>query len=220
MRNYSFKWGRLLLFRWLIVSWVLQGIHVYDKTERNLRILIELLLFILVLIYNIFIPLSITTILLFVIIIHTIFWFTDSHWLVGFREVYKGFKGKGIDSIVEYSDYVIKILERSDKIVFIGIFGSLCRSVYHDRSDLDLRIVQNNGLNIKLFFTIQYLRFIGIWKYRIPIDLKLVDNIAFLKHEMRNDEYPIVLFSNSLYYENQIDFLDFKNNRYNFIKKP
>lgn len=43
MRNYSFHWGKLLVVRWLVVSWTLQAIHVLDKREQVFRIILELL---------------------------------------------------------------------------------------------------------------------------------------------------------------------------------
>ncbi len=194
MRNYTYNWGRLLFFRWLIVSWTLQAVHVLDKREQIFRILIELipLLFI-----GIFAWLGCYPWWVFgccFLVIHTLFWLLDSTWLVGFREVCPKFKGKGLQSVIDYVDWCIKELKDCDNITAITIYGSICRHKYHDRSDFDLRIVQERS-SLKAFLKMVKLRIVAIYKYRIPIDLKLVDSVEFLKKEMRDDEHPIVPFN-------------------------
>ena len=42
MRDYKIKWGKYLLVRWIMVSWILQAVHVLDKSERIFRIFLEL----------------------------------------------------------------------------------------------------------------------------------------------------------------------------------
>lgn len=204
MRNYSIKWGRLLFFRWLPVSWCLQAVHVLDKSERNFRIALELIPILIIVglaalnVYSWWVALA-----LFVIL-HTIFWLLDSTWLVGFREVYTGFKGKGIQSVIDFIDLCMEELKDCDNISAITIYGSICRHQYHERSDFDLRIVQNKK-SLKTYFKMIKLRAIGIWKYKIPIDLKLVDSVDYLRKEMREDEHPIVPFKRCGFYYNEGD---------------
>lgn len=195
MRNYTYNWGNLLFFRWLAASWLLHGVHVFDKTEKSLYILFELL---------------ITAVcfgvayladcrhwwayLIIFCVIHTITWLTDSHWLVGFREVDKHFKGRGIVSTLNYIERVGKEFAHDPNVEAVLVYGSMSRRMYHERSDLDIRIWQSKA-SLKTFLKVQKYRFIGIWKYRIPLDLKLVDSMDYLKQEMRPDEKAIVAYS-------------------------
>ena len=194
MRNYSINWGRFLFFRWLPISWTLQAVHVLDTKEKIFRIVLELIPVAVIValaaagIYSWWVALA-----LFVVL-HTVFWLFDSTWLVGFREVYTGFKGKGIQSVIDFVDWSLEELKYCDNISAITIYGSICRHMYHDRSDFDLRIVQERS-SLKTYFKMIKLRTVGIWKYKIPMDLKLVDSVDFLKDEMRDDEHPIVPFN-------------------------
>lgn len=195
MRNYTYNWGNLLFFRWLVASWLLHGVHVFDKTEKRLYVLFELLI-----IFLCFLTAYLTgcrqwwAYLLIFCVIHTITWLADSHWLVGFREVDKHFKGRGINSTLNYIDRVGKTFSKDPNVEAVLVYGSMSRRMYHERSDLDIRIWQNKP-SLKTFFNVQKYRFIGIWKYKIPLDLKLVDSMKYLKREMRLDEKAIVAYS-------------------------
>lgn len=194
MRKYSVNWGKFLILRWLSVSWTLQGVHVLDMKEKIFRIVLEFIPTIVIVTLSIMglYPWWVT--LCVFVTLHTAFWLFDSTWLVGFREVYPGFKGKGIRSIINFVDWSIEELKDCDNITAITIYGSICRHKYHDRSDFDLRIVQERA-SLKCFFKMIKLRTVAIYKYRIPIDLKLVDSVDFLKKEMRGDERPIVPYN-------------------------
>lgn len=218
MRNYSYNWGNYLFIRWFVVSWILQAIHVLDKSEKLFRIVLEAIpLFLLVILFIIFsFPFWVAVVLF--LIIHTLFWLFDSTWLVGYREVNKHFKGKGIESIIEFVDWSIEELKSCDNITAIAIYGSICRHKYHDRSDFDFRIVQNKG-SLKTYFKMIKLRRVAIWKFKIPIDLKLVDSVDFLKEEMREDEHPIVPYNKFTFFYNEGDSYEyFKNNPHEYLK--
>ena len=204
MRNYSINWGRFLFFRWLPISWTLQAVHTLDTKERIFRVVLEFIPIAVIValavagIYSWWVALA-----LFVVL-HTLFWLFDSTWLVGFREVYTGFKGKGIQSVIDFVDWSIEELKDCDNISAIAIYGSICRHMYHDRSDFDFRILQGTG-SLKTYFKMIKLRAVGIWRYKIPIDLKLVDSIDFLKREMREDEHPIVPYNKNESFYNEGD---------------
>lgn len=219
MRNYRFNWGRFLFFRWIVISWTLQAIHVLDKKERLFRIILELFPLTIISTFVLITTHSYWIVLVGFVVIHTLFWLCDSTWLVGFREVYTGFKGKGIQSIIDYTDWCIKELKDCSNISAIAIYGSICRHKYHDRSDFDLRILQE-GQSLKTFFKMIKLRIVAIYKYRIPIDLKLVDSIEFLKKEMREDEHPIVAFNkNKTFYNEGDKYEALKSSPKNYLKE-
>lgn len=56
------------------------------------------------------------------------------------------------------------------------------------------------------------MRAVGIWKYKIPMDLKIVDSQDYLRKEMREDEHPIIAY-------NKYDsFYDMKGDSYEALK--
>lgn len=211
MRNYSINWGKFLFFRWFPISWTLQAVHVLDRKERAFRIGLELIpVAVIVTLASVCIYSWWVALALFVVL-HTLFWLFDSSWLVGFREVYTGFKGKGIQSVIDYVDWAVEELKDCDNISAVTIYGSICRHMYHDRSDFDLRIVQEHP-TLKAYFIGIKLRAVGIWKYKIPMDLKIVDSQDYLRKEMREDEHPIIAY-------NKYDiFYDMKGDSYEALK--
>lgn len=219
MRNYTIKWGKFLLLRWLVASWILHGVHVFDKTERLYYVLCESLIVMtvcLILFFGGYYDIEIY--LVYFILIHTITWLVDSHWLVGYREVDKSFRGKGIGSVIEFAELSKQKLSKFESVEAIAIYGSLCRRMYHDRSDMDLRVLQR-GKSFRLFLEIQILRFIGIWKFKIPLDLKLVDSVDYLKNEMRIDEKPIMVYKkHDVFYNEGDSFTDLKDNPRKYLK--
>jgi hypothetical protein len=193
MRNYKIKWGKLLFIRWIVVSWILQAVHVLDKRERIFRIFLELLFLLpVIVIYDASNANSRFYSIAYIISIHSLFYLFNSTWLVGYREVNKKFKGKGIQSIVDFSNYVKEDIKNCDNNAVL-LYGSLPRKKYHNRSDLDIRIIRSSNDNVKLFFKAIKYRAVGIWKYKIPVDLKVVDSMDYLKKEMRDDEHPIII---------------------------
>jgi predicted nucleotidyltransferase len=197
MRQYKFKWGRFLFFRWLPISWTLQAIHSLDKTEKVLRLCFELLLiFLSWLMIATFGQLNYKIGIISIVVIHTIFGLFDSSAYVGLRECFVFIRNSGIKGIIAYLNYVQRLLAKVDCAEAILVYGSLCRKRFHDKSDLDLRIIRRKGViqTLNLFFICIWLRTIGVWFFNIPLDLKMIDNLHFLEKEMRYDEKPIVIF--------------------------
>ena len=211
MRNYSINWGKFLFIRWFPISWTLQAVHVLDKRERRFRIVLELIPITITIILASINVISWLIVFIFFIILHTLFWLFDSTWLVGFREVYSHFQGKGIQSVINFIDWSIDELKDCDNIATIAIYGGICRHKYHEKSDFDIRIVQDKW-NIKTYLIAIKLRAIAIWKYKIPIDLKIVDSQEYLKNEMRKDEHPIIV------YNKYNTFYDVKGDSYEILK--
>lgn len=221
MRNYTYSWGYFLFFRWFAASWLLHGVHVLDKTEKYLYVFFEVLL--IVVVFGIMYALGCQTwwaYLIALIMVHTITWLTDSHWLVGFREVDKKFSSKGIILTLEYIEMVSHVFSKLSNIEAVLVYGSMSRRMFHNRSDLDIRIWQD-GFSLKTFFMVQKYRFIGIWKYRIPLDLKLVDSMEYLKREMRSDEKAIVGYSKDgkPVYNSGFTLSDIKANPSEFLRE-
>ena len=208
MHNYFISWGKFLFLRWLPISWTLQAVHVLDKKEMVFLIVLELIPIAVIVWLAVVGVFSWWAALGAFVVLHTLFWLFNSTWLVGFREFYTGFKGKGILSVIDFVDWSMEELKDCGNISAIAIYGSICRHKYHDRSDFDLRIVQERSY-LKTYFKMIKLRAVAIWKYRIPIDLKLVDSVDFLKEEMREDEHPIIPFNKyNTFYDMKGDLYD------------
>ena len=200
MRTYSVNWGNLLFLRWLTVSWTLQAIHTLDKTEKAFRILLEVLLVVII-------AASMTLLvrsrpiweMAFAILLslHTVMWFLNSTMLVGLRECFRFVKNPGIEGTVSFLKYVAKVASNRGAVECVLVYGSMARCKFHDRSDLDVRIIRCKSLlpSLRLMMTAIFLRMVAILCYRIPLDLKVVDSLSFLEVEMRADERPIVVYS-------------------------
>lgn len=195
MRHYSIKWGNLLIVRWIIASWLLQGIHRRERSEFVFRLLLESGVILIAILFASRFNITILNYLLIIICIHTIFCLFDSTWLVGFRDVYKSFKGKGITSVIGFLNYIHKDLGNDRNVDAILVYGSLCRKMYRDSSDLDLRIIRNSTSSITIFFLAIKYRIVALYKYRIPLDLKVVSSYDYLIKEMSSDEHPLVIKS-------------------------
>jgi len=78
----------------------------------------------------------------------------------------------------------------------ILIYGSMCRGEFHNRSDLDLRIVRRNDswLGILCLPIALFLRAFSFFM-ALPVDLQVSDSIKFLDRQMRKDENPIVVYA-------------------------
>ena len=127
MRDYSISWGKFLFLRWLPISWTLQAVHVLDKKEMVFRIVLEMIPIAVIVWLAVVGVLSWWAALGAFVVLHTLFWLFDSTWLVGFREVYTGFKGKGIQSVMAFVDLSMKELKECGNISANAIYGCICR---------------------------------------------------------------------------------------------
>jgi predicted nucleotidyltransferase len=107
-------------------------------------------------------------------------------------------KNPGIERIIPYVKLSRKLFLLGDLCDSILIYGSMCRSQFHNRSDLDLRVLRRRDswlgylcLPIGLFLRV-YSFFIIL-----PVDLQVVASMEFLNRQMREDELPIVVYLRS-----------------------
>lgn len=198
MRRYKHDWGKLLFLRVLLAGWALQAIHTLDRTERSLRLSLEILAIALTVsvMFTVSGSLSGWLILCSAVPIHTVLWVCDSGWLTGMRDCVGCVRNRGVHRTIDYLDFTKRIIAESATANAVLVYGSLSRRTFHERSDLDLRILRRRGIGaaIRLFFLCIVLRICGMYKYGVILDLKMVDTAEFLGREMRSDERPIVIF--------------------------
>jgi predicted nucleotidyltransferase len=102
-------------------------------------------------------------------------------------------KNRGEDVTINYLNSMADRLKRSKSIRGLAIFGSISRNQWHEKSDIDARILRQSGLKNLLGSAIAVMkeRFLAFFLGQ-PLDIYLADNIDFLK-KMRKDEVPIFL---------------------------
>ena len=79
----------------------------------------------------------------------------------------------------------------------------MCRGKFHNRSDLDLRIVRRNDswLGVLCLPIALFLRIVSFF-ILLPVDLQVADSFEFLDQQMRKDELPIVVYFRDGFNEN------------------
>lgn len=193
------KWGKLRIVRFLLIGWTFQAVHTLDLTEKLFRIVFEGVLFILFVLWYRKLtpsPLSWISYIAIFAILHTVVLLINGAGLDGLRECFEFIKNPGIEGIISYLLIVRKLIVPGDAAECILVYGSMTRNMFHDRSDLDVRIIRRTGIWRSLYIMLLAigLRAIAAWLYHIPLDLKVVDSMDYLKAEMRSDEKPIVVY--------------------------
>jgi len=192
------KTERYRAIRNLAVGWVLQAIHSTDISERIFRGLVEFISLIIVI--NIFLKLEmfksiLVTGIVSILLVHTIAWFMTGNFWVYILDSFYWMKNPGIKTILLFITLTRNIFIKMDCCEAILIYGSMCRSQFHIRSDLDLRVLRRRDhwrgllcLPLALLFRC-YSFFI-----MLPVDMQIVDSMKFLNRQMRRDERPIMVF--------------------------
>ena len=205
--------------RWINLprNWLHQAISYMDKGEVLSRIVIELIEFSIVsiLINAVMNNLLASTIIGF-IIVHTWNWVTNCLFWAIIIFAFPNLKNPGAEKTQKYLNDMKNRLLKSESVSGLAIYGSVSRGAWHERSDIDIRILRKNGfLNLidSVFVTMRE-RFIALI-YKQPMDLYLADNIEFLKN-MRSDEVPLLLIKkdpalNDLYPDNNEQDLEMRH---------
>jgi len=127
------------------------------------------------------------------LVIHTLNWIFNGNWWACILFTLPNLKNPGDEATCQYLNTMAKRVRKSSSISGILIFGSASRHAWHNRSDIDLRLIHRPGLKNALaanFITMgeRFLAFLA----RQPIDMYLGDDVEFLK-KMRKDEQPLFL---------------------------
>ncbi len=178
-------------------NWLSQGILYMDTTELLFRIGSEFLgLCLFVLLSSFLLQIDIfhwKTILFSILIVHTIYWIVFSNWWALMLFAFPGLRNAGENATCYYLSKMAARLETRQAIKALLVYGSVTRGEWHDKSDIDVRILRKEGLvnGFQAFVIVmkeRYRAFLG----GQPLDLFLADEINFL-NKMRSDEKPFVL---------------------------
>jgi hypothetical protein len=192
------KTGKYRALRNIPVGWILQGIHSTDASERIFRLFVEGSILVITLIFAIhfisFLSLAATVVVTF-IIVHTLCWFMTGNFWVYILDSFAWMKNPGFPAIISFVLLARKVFLSADCSDTILIYGSMCRSQFHIRSDLDLRVVRRSS-SLQGFIALPLALFFRIYSFFIvlPLDLQVVDSMGFLKQQMRPDEDPIIVY--------------------------
>jgi L-malate glycosyltransferase len=173
-----------------VSSWFFQGLLYMDRTERNFKLFIDLLL--IFCLFPVFIKFltPVFSGLLSLIIAHSLNWIFNG-------QIFVLLKNLGLVNIdpAKFKNYTEKISERivnHHSFNSAALFGSLCRQELSCTSDLDVRIIRKpgivNGLNSCLFIVEERSRafFSGF-----PLDIYLLDTDKNLKK--MSETNPIII---------------------------
>lgn len=192
------KEGKHRAIRNITIGWLSHAIHSTDYSERIFRIAIEILLmflcFNLIMHREIFKSDILSSAGVTIIVCHTIMWMLDGNFWVYLLDSFDWMRNPGIKRIIAYVKLCRKLFQVADLCNAILIYGSMCRGEFHDRSDLDLRIIRRNDswLGMVCLPVALFLRIISFFIV-IPVDLQVADSYEFINRQMRKDELPVVV---------------------------
>lgn len=175
-------------------NWLHQALTYMDVGEMYSKIIIELAELLVVmallndLVSNIYLNIIISG-----FIVHTWNWVTNGLFWAVVIFTFPWLKNPGAEKTVVYLNNMKQRLMRSGSVSGLTLYGSITRNAWHDRSDIDFRIVRNKGFVnlIKAVYLTMRERFIA-FLYMQPMDLYLADSVEFLK-KLRSDEVPVIL---------------------------
>ena len=181
----------------LLKNWIHQGFFYMDRGEQFFKLFIEASEFLAVflLLYfqgrHLMGVLGIT--LSSFIIVHTFNWITNNLFWSIVMFAFPNLKNRGVENTVTYLKNMADRLQRDKSITGMILFGSISRRRWHERSDLDIRLLRSPGLSnmVRANLVMMRERFIA-FLLRQPADMFLADDVAFLA-KMRVDEEPVFL---------------------------
>ncbi len=179
-------------------NWLHQGLTYMDVGERRVRVAIEL-----VVITALCAAFAIMRepgprefaigIASCAVAVHTMNWIFNGNFVALIQFAFPRMRNQGESATREYLNAMAGRLRRHRSIGGVLVYGSIARGAWHDRSDMDLRILRTPGVSNLLAavaVTMQErIRALISWQ---PIDLYLADDVDFLAR-MRADEVPVFL---------------------------
>lgn len=126
-------------------------------------------------------------------VVHTLNWVLNGNWWAGVLFTFPRLRNRGDQATCDYLNRMASRLQHTRAISGVMVFGSVSRGQWHERSDLDLRLLRRPGVGSALagVLALTRERWIALWA-RQPLDIYLADDIAFLRR-MRDDEPPVFL---------------------------
>ena len=178
-------------------NWLHQGVTYMDRGEAVFRVALEtleiLLLAGLLLVWrgkfvDVGVPLAIAA-----VAAHTFNWVTNGNFWALILFAFPMLRNRGDAATCSYLNAMAERLRRRRSISALALFGSVARGEWHERSDVDVRLLRFGGFGCWLGANLLLVgeRFRAFLS-RQPIDVYLGDDADFFE-KMRKDEPPIFL---------------------------
>ncbi len=178
-------------------GWAHQGFFYLDRTQRIGRVVLEIVpTAILAGLIGAVAGISLSHIWLWcasLFLAHTLNWILNGNWWAGMLFAFPHLRNRGDRATCAYLNGMADRLRRDRAISGAMVFGSVARGKWHERSDVDVRLLRRPGVwnGVTGVLVLLRERWIALWS-RQPLDIYLVDGIPFLKR-MRADEPPVFL---------------------------
>ena len=186
----------------LVKNWIHQGFLYMDRSEMIFKFLTEASEFLLVCVLLHWfsqqtMSIAYITVISF-IVVHTFNWITNNLFWSIVIFAFPNLKNRGREQTVKYLKNMANRLRGNESITGMALYGSITRKQWHERSDLDIRLLRSSGfLNaIHANLIMMRERFIA-FLLRQPTDIFLADDISFLL-KMRSDEKPLFLIKRDM----------------------
>lgn len=179
-------------------NWLHQALTYMDVGEMYSKIIIEAIeVFLVFILLDDYVDNIYMNVILSFFIVHTWNWVTNGLFWAVIIFTFPQLRNPGADKTVIYLNNMKQRLQGSSSIAGLTLYGSITRNAWHDRSDIDLRIIRNKGFSnlIKSVYITMRERFIA-FLYMQPMDLYLADSVDFLG-KLRSDEVPVILIKRS-----------------------
>jgi predicted nucleotidyltransferase len=202
-------------------GWAHQGFFYLDRTQRIGRVIFEIVPTAILAggIGRIArVPLSNVWLwCVSLLVVHTLNWLINGNWWAGMLFAFPGLRNRGERATCDYLNGMTNRLKGDRSISGAMIFGSVARGQWHERSDLDVRLLRRPGVwnGVTGVLVLARERWIALWS-RQPLDIYLADGIPFLK-KMRADEPPVFLKKDDLRLE--LAYPDGKETRIDVLRR-
>jgi len=182
----------------LIKQWIHQGFTYLDQTEMFYRVIWEIIPFSMAaFLLATFTELRIAYILIISFLIsHTLNWIFNYNFWTCITFTFPSKTNPGRQQTIKYLAKMQNRMMKYDSIGGCMLYGSIARGKWHEKSDLDMRVLRKSGFinGFKSYLIICLERLIAFLEGQ-PLDLYLADSENFL-NKMREDEFPIFLKNN------------------------
>lgn len=183
--------------KWVVTlkQWIHQGFTYLDRTEMFWRVVWE------------FVPFALVfallhwgcgvrpwvAVLVGFLVAHTLNWVFNFNFWTCLDFTFPSIRNPGNDATIDYLRRMQARMMKNEAVTGCMIYGSLSRGVWHNKSDLDMRIIGQPGFanGFKIYWAVFRERLFAVGE-RQPLDLYQADGVRFLKR-MRKDEFPIFL---------------------------
>jgi len=186
--------GKFFVAKMIIGNWFLQGFLYKDRSEKIFSIVLEVIIFIFfVILFSQLFELIFSAIIGFVIT-HTVTWTLNGHFWALMLETELSRFTTGEVRLLNYAKGMSARLQERKCFAAMLAYGSISRGEVHSRSDLDIRLVCEQGISNRIVgCTISTIERIKAFFMHFPLDIHMVDSVEKLK-VMRIDEKPLILF--------------------------